>query len=176
MPRVELVRTRSRGFDRLVRDLRESERTVVADTRAALRDAGPKLVATFRRAAPEESGRLKDSIDAVLATLPGGSVRLRVLVDDVQDPRTGFPYLDVTRYGRGPVAPVRARRLVLHLGRDRGGSARELVPLGVGQTLREWRPSIDWVEVAERRARRQISTVERDIGRRLSTHGITRGT
>lgn len=168
-----IFRARSMGFDSLVRDADESIRTIVSDTRFAVASQQEAIVETYRRFAPEESGRLKGGIQGFLATLPGGAVQLRVAATEHRDPATGYDYLEQTDEGRGPVTVLGNGRLVLSLGRNRQGVPSER--RAVGKQVRGW-SGHHWTTAAGRRANRQVDDIERELGRRLSRHGLTRGT
>jgi hypothetical protein len=106
------------------------------------------LVRVYAAVAPVRTGRLRAAIT--------GQARDRTLeiISPVKSDE-GFSYTGATRFGRGPVRPVRAKALRFQVG---------------GRTVfskfaRAYRPSRDWAQTPLEAAKREVSQAGQRVGR-----------
>jgi len=121
-----------------------------------------ELTAIFREAAPydydeRDDTHLQEELDVRLAT--AGQVRLTVH-SPVRDPRSGFAYTDVTRFGhRGVLRPRKAKLL-----RWKDASGWHAAKETAGH-----HPASDWVQDARPEADRAVAEAADRLGRSIST-------
>lgn len=123
--------------------------------------ADPELTEVFQRWAPYDQDErddyhLQDHIEARVGT--SGRVSVTVTAE-ARSPGSGFDYLDVTRFGRGPIFPRRAKMLSWVAGGIRY-YARAVGP---------WSPGGDWVEEASQEAEMIADDIAEETGRVIYT-------
>lgn len=115
----------------------------------------PHLTRIARQFAPHDTGRLERGIKAVVGSR-GGRITLELISTAVSD--EGFPYTRVTRKGRGPIRPKRARVLAWQ---GRGGG------WVFAHFVRAWKPDRDWVQSAEGAWDREVDQAANRVGRQV---------
>lgn len=164
-PETVLLRAQVRGagpvaaeFDQ---DARQVQDAIIREFRTIARHAED----VYRSFAPEDSGRLRESVDARVflgnASTPQITVYARAL-----DPTNNFDYLDVTRWGhrRTFIEPQRARMLKVHYaGRDRAGDGPYVLRPNVSGVVQP----VDWVEEAEQVVEADFDAAASRLGRTI---------
>lgn len=155
----------TRGLRRMEKMTRLNERDVRIEIQEMIEIIGEGAVNTLTAYAPERTGALKQNIRVISRNRQVFKPSITVGVDAVSD--QGFPYLNVTRFGRRAVVSKRfakPARTYRHPGRlgDRGFQRRpfrkgmlrfEPGPPGSGfifrRGVRAYHPKRDWVKAAD---------------------------
>lgn len=190
MPRSRgtmLIEFRATGIRRMERLTRTWDRLARQAIQAVVEETGEAAVNTLRSRAPSRTGRLAEHIEVVGQNRSSSRPSIRVGVD-VRDPVSGFPYLNVTRFGRRAVEakrrpkPARSYR-VPQRGAQRlrsGGTVNpfraamlrfEPGPPGSGfilkRRVRAYHPQRDWVRAAESHLKRLADDIGELVGDEL---------
>lgn len=161
-----LIRAEVRGARGIADRMRGRARKVRPGIEAEMRgELGSKARRLYQVAAPSKTRRLADRIGVQVA-----GQRMQV-VSGVADPRSGFHYTGVTRFGRGEVKPRtdRAPATVSDTRRPRQTGSRAALRFVIGgrviyaRRVKAYRPSRDWATKAHAGARREV----REAGRRV---------
>lgn len=147
---------------RPVRKIRSAARAIRPILIAEMRSAEPRLLEAFQSFAPydadeRDSTHLQDELDAKLAT--GGRIRITV-ESPVRDPRSGYAYTGVTRFGHSGRIVAKSGGLL----RWRDGSGWHAAHSTAGH-----HPSSDWVEDARPDAERVAADAAERAGRVVYT-------
>jgi hypothetical protein len=160
-----VIRISARGLRKTEQMARLNERDIRREIQFMIEALGEGAVNQLRARAPERTGRLRAGIRVVGQNRQVYKPSITVGVDVASD--QGFPYLNVTRFGRRAVVskrPARPARTYTHPGKpgDRGFQNRpfrkgmlrfEPGPPGSGfiyrRRVRAYHPGRDWVKSAE---------------------------
>lgn len=160
-----LIRGRVRGAGPVAAEFDQDQRQIQDEIIREFRTLARVAEDVYRSFAPEDSGRLRDTIDARVflgnASMPRITVFARAL-----DPTNNFDYLDVTRFGhrRTFLEPRRARMLKVHYaGRDRAGEGPYVLRPNVSGAV----VASDWVEDAERVVEADFDAAASRLGRTI---------
>lgn len=168
-PESVVLRARVHGAGPVASAFTQDQRQVQDEIIREFRTLARHAEDVYRSFAPEDSGRLRDSIDARVflgnASAPQVTVYARAL-----DPTNNFDYLDVTRFGhrRTFIEPRRARMLKVHYaGRDRSGDGPYVLRPHVSGAV----VASDWVEDAEHVVAADFDAAASRLGRTI-TRGV----
>lgn len=155
-----IFRASTRGAGRVGRKLSRTAQALNSDLRTELRALSERAEETFRDYAPEESGRLREGIEAVPSRRAEIGYEIHA---EARNPDDGFDYVAVTRFGHRTglrwIYPSRSRALRL---RER--SFGRVIYAG---RVRAYHPSRDWAEVARPAVDREGEVAEQRAGRRI---------
>lgn len=165
-----VFRVSVRGAGRVAAQFDRDARRIQDEIVAELRQFGREAQEEFRRAAPRDTGDLRERITAVAffgrAARPRISIRVR---PDLQghegDKTTAFDYLTVSREGHRS-AQIRARNgpLKVHVAGHRNAEIFEF-----RESVRGARPRADWVLDGAQRCERASAIAERRLARRIES-------
>lgn len=149
-------------------------KAAIADFRSTVSDLADDAVIIMQEFAPKLSGRLARSISATVTR------NSAVITADARDPRTGFDYTAITRYGHkvARIYPTQARRpasvVATRRARRTGSTAALAYPIGgtlhFFTSVKGYHPSIDWCDKALPGIQVEADRAMRALGQRLELH------
>ncbi|WP_297776463.1 hypothetical protein [Mycobacterium sp.] len=167
MPRRNdlLLRATFEGEGPVAAAFTRTERAAQDATIREVRRLGRVLEDTYREHAPEDSGRVRGSIRAAPFFNDPSQPRTSIYAY-ARDPKNGYDYLPVTRFGHRVLAivPKVKRALTVHAdGRDLAGDG----PYFLAPVVSGYHPFTDWVDDAEQQAVAETADSTRRLGREI---------
>jgi hypothetical protein len=160
-----LIRATFEGAGPVASAFTRTERATQDATIREVRRLGRVFEDVYRTHAPDDSGRLRGSIRAAPFFNDPSQPRTSIYAY-ARDPKNGYDYLPVTRFGHRvlTIVPKVKRALTVHAdGRDLAGEG----PYFLAPSVRGYHPFTDWVEDAEREAILETSDSTRRLGREI---------